>query len=107
MENADSADASEVEVSFSNDTNCQFQFWLSGTKEKGGTKLECNVAPCTSGIDFPHYVRMRQSGTDAWLIEKMQIQTYPGSSDFVVYSRDGQIPQFWVDGDTAKSEDPG
>ena len=30
----------------------------------------------------------------------MQIQTHPGSSDFIVYSLDRKISQFWVDGNT-------
>ena len=106
MNNADTEDAAEVEVTFSNDTNCQIQFLLSGNKEIGGTKLDCNVVACPSGIDVPQYVRIRQDGDDGWFIENMQIQTYPGSLDFIAYSLDGQSPQFWVDGDTGNSEFP-
>ena len=106
MNDADSEDTAEVEITFSNDTNCQIQFLLSGKKDSGGTKLECNVVACPSGIDSPQHVRIRQDGDDGWFIENIEIQTYPGSLDFITYSLDGQIPQFWVDGDTGNSAFP-
>ena len=100
MSHANSGSTAEVEVTLSNDPNCKILFSLSEDKGKGGSKLECSDVACTSGKDSPQFVRMRQDGTDGWFVEKMQIQTYPGSSDFITYSMNGQTTQFWVDGNS-------
>jgi hypothetical protein len=89
----------EIEVIFSNDTNCKIEFSLNEHKAKGDENSVCHNVTCASGIDSPEEVRIRQASTDGWNIQKMQIQTYPGSSDFITYSLDGTNTQFWVDGD--------
>ena len=71
---------------------------LSGNKEKGDHKTECHDVTCPSVIDLPMRVRIRQNSSDGWGIEKMQVQRYPGSSEFITYSLNGST-QFWVDGD--------
>ena len=70
---------------------------LSGYKEKGGHKTECHDVICPSVIDLPMRVRIRQNSSDGWGIEKMQVQRYPGSSEFITYSLNGST-QFWVYG---------
>ena len=97
---ASSSSTAEVEVTLSDDPSCKILFTLSEDKANGGNKLECKDVACTSGKDSPQNVRMRQDGTDGWFLEKMQVQTYPGSSDFITYSLNGQITQFWVDGNS-------
>ena len=65
----------------------------------------CQAIACPSVIDSPKNVNIRQASSDGWLIENMQLQTYPGSSDFITYSLDGQLSPFWVDGDDEGSYD--
>ena len=88
-----------VEVSFSNDGNCKIEFLLNENKVKGVAETQCLDVTCPSGINSPINVKIRQTSTnDGWRIEKMEIQKFPGSSDFITYSLDGTLTQFWVDG---------
>ena len=96
---APSNDDAEVEVILSYDTDCKIKFSLNENKVKGVVKSECRDVTCAFGIDSPKNVRIRQVSDDGWKIQKMQIQTYPGSLDFITYSLDGTNTQFWVDGD--------
>ena len=100
LSHADSGATAEVVVTLSNEPNCQILFSLSDDKEKGDSKLECKDVACPSGKGFPQDVEMRHLGNDGWFLEHLQIQSYPGSSDYISYSRDGQITQFWVDGNS-------
>ena len=74
---------------------------LSEDKEREAIKSECQEVSCPFGIDSPQLVNIRQNSTDGWGIEKMQIQKYPGSLEFVTYSLDGKDTKFWVEGDTS------
>ena len=100
MSNADSGSTAEVAVTLSNEPGCQILFSLNTDKEKGDNKLVCNDVTCPSGKGSPQDVRIRQEGSDGWFLENMQMQTYPGSSNYITYSVDGQINQFWVDGNS-------
>jgi hypothetical protein len=91
-------------VAFSNDANCKIVFSLDENKVKGVTESVCRDVTCPSGRDSPKDVKIRQTSDDGWSIQNMQIQTYPASSDFITYSLDGKLTQFWVDGDN--DDDP-
>ena len=95
---ADSTGEAEVETILSNDSKCNIRFLLSENKTKGDHKMECHDVTCPAAIDLPMSVRIRQNSSDGWGIDKMQVQRYPGSSEFITYSLNGST-QFWVDGD--------
>ena len=100
MNHADSGSTAEVAVTLSNEPGCQILFSLVLNKEKGDSKELCKDVTCPSGKGSPEDVRIRQEGTDGWFIDQMQLETYPGSSNFLTYSVDGQTNQFWVDGNS-------
>ena len=98
--NSGSSGTAEVKVTFFSDASCQVLFSLSGDKENGGANKVCNNVPnaCAAPNDYPQHVQIRQQSEDGWNIKKLQIQSYPGSSNFIAYSPDGEFPEFWVDG---------
>ena len=102
----ESSGVAEVEVKPSEYSNCTLLFLLSTPKVQGDNGLECHNTTCFSGVGLTQHVRIRQNSSDGWAIEKMQIQTYPGSSNFNTYSLDGKSPSFWVDGNTDTYDKP-
>ena len=101
---ADSEGVAELEVIFSDGPNCTIGFLLSGYKGTGFIKSECHDAACPSEIGTLQHVEIRQNSTDAWGIEKLELQEYPGSSNYISYSLDGNRSDFWVDGDNCGYE---
>ena len=88
-----------MEVTLSDDPSCKLLFLLKGYKGTGDINSECQDTACPFRTDLPQNVRIRQNSTDAWGVQKMQLQKYPGSSELLTYSLDGNQSQFWVDGD--------
>ena len=99
--NADSmSDDAQLEVTFSQEPQCKVVFLIDGVKQKGSKKYVCRNVSCHPMVDAQANVRIRQGSSDGWGIEKLEIQKYPGFSDYKTYSMDEKRPQFWIDGNT-------
>ena len=93
----------EIEITFNDHSNVLYE--LGNEKQKGDMYKECMGISnlFITSKNAIEQVKIRQSiGNDGWGIKRLEIQKYPGSTEYDTYVMDKSNMElkFWTDGDS-------